>query len=93
MALRRGIRNWLLAKDSDPSVRFLVLRELLDRPANDPSVVRARRQIGRMGWAAQILRGQHPQGQWVTPGSSASELYRPKYVSTNWRLLVLSDWA
>src|SRR2546430_2931335 len=38
-----------------------------------------------------ILRGQHPSGQWVNPGSSAFELYRPKYVATNWRLLVLSD--
>src|SRR5438094_5307644 len=47
--------------------------------------------IGRKGWAAQILRGQHPSGQWVTPGSSAFDLYRPKYVATNWRLIVLSD--
>src|SRR2546429_629544 len=91
MALRRGLRNWLLAKDSDPSVRLRVLRDLLDRPADDPEVVRAQREIGRKGWAAQILRGQHPSGQWVNPGSSAFELYRPKYVATNWRLLVLSD--
>jgi hypothetical protein len=91
MALRRGLQNWLLAKDSDPSVRLRVLRDLLDRPADDPAVVRAQREIGRKGWAAQILRGQHPSGQWVNPGSSALELYRPKYVATNWRLLVLSD--
>src|SRR5437899_8129154 len=91
MALRRGLRNWLLAKDSDPSVRLRVLRDLLDRPADDPEVVRAQREIGRKGWAAQILRGQDPSGQWVNPGSSAFELYRPKYVATNWRLLVLSD--
>src|SRR5207247_9195661 len=57
----------------------------------DPAVVRAQREIGRKGWAAQILRGQHPSGQWVTPGSSAFDLYRPKYVATNWRLIVLSD--
>src|SRR5206468_5959928 len=90
MDLRRGLRNWLLAKDSDPSVRLRVLRDLLDRPADDPEVVRAQREIGRKGWAAQILRGQHPSGQWVNSGSSAFELYRPKYVATNWRLLVFS---
>src|SRR2546428_12819650 len=93
MALRRGLRNWLLAKESDPSVRLRVLRDLLDRPADDPAVVRAQREIGRKGWAAQILRGQHPAGQWVNPGTSALDLYRPKYVATNWRLLVLSDRA
>src|SRR2546428_9629546 len=91
MSIRRGLRNWLLETDSDPSVRFRVLRELLDRPADDPVVVRAQKAIGRKGWAAQLLRGQHPEGQWVTPGSSAYELYRPKYVATNWRLLVLAD--
>src|SRR5437016_5068850 len=32
MTIRRGLRNWLLETDSDPSVRFRVLRELLDRP-------------------------------------------------------------
>src|SRR3989454_6240498 len=91
MTLRRGLRNWLLAKDSDPSVRLRVLRDLLERPADDPAVVGALREIGRKGWAAQILRGQHASGQWVNAGSSAFELYRPKYVATNWRLLVLSD--
>src|SRR2546422_5278385 len=89
MSIRRGLRNWLLETDSDPSVRFRVLRELLDRPADDPVVVRAQKAIGRKGWAAQLLRGQHPEGQWETPGSSAYELYRPKYVATNWRLLLL----
>ncbi len=91
MALPRRLRGWLLAEDADPSVRYRVLRELLDRPEDDPAVVRARRQIGRRGWAAKILREQHPGGQWATPGTSARELYRPKYVTTNWRLLVLAD--
>src|SRR2546430_1897927 len=91
MAIRRGLRNWLLAKDADPSVRLRVLRDLLDRPGDDPEVVRAQKEIGRKGWAARILREQHPLGQWSTSGTSAVELYRPKYVATNWRLLVLSD--
>ena len=91
MALRRGLRDWLLAKDSDPSVRLRVLRDLLDRPEDDPALVRAQKEIGRKGWAARILREQHPEGQWATSGTSALELYRPKYVATNWRLLVLAD--
>src|SRR6266511_2079231 len=91
MAIRRGLRDWLLAEDADPSVRLRVLRDLLDRPEAHPEVVRARKEIGRKGWAAKILREQHPRGQWSTSGTSASELYRPKYVATNRRLLVLSD--
>lgn len=93
MALPRGLRNWLLAEDADPSVRYRVLHELLEHPADDPEVVAARKRIGRRGWAARILREQHPQGQWATPGTTGRELYRPKYVATNWRLLVLSDLA
>ncbi len=72
-------------------MRLRVLRELVDKPADDPEVRRAQSQIGRKGWAAQMLRLQHPGGQWDTPGTSAFELYRPKYIATNWRLLVLSD--
>jgi len=91
VAVPRTLRNWLLGEESDPSVRYRVLRELLDKPEDDSEVVAARRQIARRGWAAQILRQQHPAGHWVTAGTTAYELYRPKYIATNWRLLVLSD--
>jgi len=91
VALPRGLRNWLLGPDSDPSVRVRVFRDLLNGSADDSEVVRAQKEIGRKGWAAKILREQHPQGQWATPGTSAFELYWPKYITTNWRLLVLSD--
>jgi len=91
VAFARRIRNWLLGEDADPSVRHRVLTDLLDKPADDPEVVAVRKEIGRDGWAAKILREQHPGGQWSTPGTSAFELYRPKYVATNWRLLVLAD--
>src|SRR5436190_10377739 len=91
MALRRSVRDWLLAKDADPSVRLRVLRDLLDRPEDDPALLRAEKEIGRKGWAAKILAEQLPEGHWVTKGTSAFELYRPKYVATNWKLLVLAD--
>ncbi len=91
MAISRAVRNWLLAKDADPSVRLRVLRQVLERPDDDPLVAAARRQIGRTGWAAQILGRQHPDGQWETPRTSQVHLYRPKYIATNWCLLVLAD--
>lgn len=81
---------WLLEGD-EPSVRARVLPELLDRSENDPEVVAARREIGHKGWAAELLRFQLSDGQWVTPGTSMQELYRPKYAATNWCLLVLAE--
>jgi len=47
--------------------------------------------IGREGWAASLLGEQWPDGHWVTPGTSGGELYRPKYVATNWHAIVLAD--
>lgn len=47
--------------------------------------------IGRTGWAASLLAYQFPDGHWVTPGTSYGELYRPKYIVTNWLAIVLGD--
>ena len=90
MRLSPTLERWLL-QGSDPSVQLRVLRELLDRSADDPAVLRARRAIGREGWVASILSEQLPTGQWVSPGRGPKDLYRPKYVSTNWRLIVLAE--
>lgn len=91
MKIRPRLRSWLLSGEADPSVRVRVLAELLGKPDDDAALIRARREVGRRGWAARFLAEQHRDGQWVTAGTSALELYRPKYVATNWRLLVLSD--
>jgi hypothetical protein len=91
LPLPRKLRNWLLAPEADPSVRLRVLRELQGAADDDPKVAAARRQIARKGWAAEILRRQHPDGHWETPGTSQRELYRPKYIATNWCMLVLAD--
>ncbi len=90
MSLSPELRSWLLV-GSDPSVRYRVLRELLDRPEHDAEVRAARQEIGVHGWAAEILGHQLPDGQWVTPGNSRRDLYRPKYSATNWSLIVLGD--
>jgi hypothetical protein len=51
----------------------------------------ARAVIGREGWAAAILGQQQDPGHWETFRDGGGDLYRPKYIATNWRLLVLSD--
>ena len=51
----------------------------------------AAKAIGRVGWAASLLNHQWPDGHWVTPGTSAEDLYWPKYIATNWVAIVLAD--
>jgi hypothetical protein len=90
MSLSPEIQEFLL-NESDPSVQYRVLRTLLDRPEDDSEVRSARDRIGQSGWVAEIMRTQQPSGQWDTAGTTARDLYTPKYVSSNWKLLVLSD--
>ena len=78
--------DWLLEEDQ-PAIRYLALTQLLHRRATDPEVREARAQIPTKGWAADILARRDPAGWWARDRS----LYRPKYVSTNWNLLALSD--
>ncbi len=78
--------DWLLEADQ-PAIRALTLTQLLGRPEDDGEVEAAREEILRRGWAADILAGQHPGGWWIHEES----LYSPKYLSTNWMLLILSD--
>ncbi len=78
--------DWLLEEDQ-PSIRYLTLTRLLEKPADDSEVVAARERIPEKGWAKQILAKQDREGWWV----SGENLYQPKYLSTNWMLLILSD--
>lgn len=78
--------EWLLEEDQ-PSIKYLALTELLDKPQNDPEVKSARNNITKAGWAKVILDKQEPGAYWVKNGN----LYQPKYISTNWMLLILSD--
>ncbi len=68
-------------------MRYRTLTELMGRPQSDPEVKAAREAITTTGWAKDILDRRTPNGYWVGEES----LYRPKYVATNWMLLVLSD--
>lgn len=78
--------DWLLEQDQ-PSIRYLALRDLLGRPESDPEVRSASDRIGKAGWGKTILDSRVTGGYWVHDKS----LYRPKYIATNWMLLVLSD--
>lgn len=86
MRTQRGVLNWLL-EEEQPSVRYYTLVDLLGRKRSEPEVREALSEIPRIGWAAEILSTQTPRGNW----ESSRSLYRPKYIATNWRAIVLAD--
>ncbi|MBA2264669.1 MAG: hypothetical protein H0W10_08410, partial [Chloroflexi bacterium] len=55
-----NVIDWLL--DSDPAIRWQVMRDLTDASADDVAAERAR--VTREGWGAQILAQQPPDGVW-----------------------------
>lgn len=57
------------------------------KPESDPDVKSAKKEIATKGWAADILSKQNSEGWWVAKDS----LYQPKYLCSNWMLLILSD--
>ena len=93
--------EWLL--DSDPGIRWQVMRDLLDAPANEVAAERAR--VAREGWGARLLALQLPHGQWdggtptfsspraaewwhSLPASRQGTLF-PQWTSTAWSLMLL----
>ncbi len=77
---------WLL-ETTDPAVRVATLTRLLDRPHDDPEVVRARGRAMRVDPIAGILAAQHAEGWWEKPGPG----YVPKYTGTVWQLTFLDQ--
>lgn len=67
-----NVIDWLL--DSDPAIRWQVMRDLLDAPPDDVAAERAR--VAREGWGARLLAAQDPDGRW-----SAGTFF-PEWIST-----------
>src|SRR5207247_6432408 len=70
-----------------PADRYLTPTTLQGMPDTAPEARAAKVEIPKKGWAANILAKQDPGGWWMR----AENLYQPKYLSTNWMLLILSD--
>jgi len=58
--LRRSVIQWLL--DSDPSIRWQVMRDLIGAPADEVAAERTR--VATEGWGARLLALQGTDGQW-----------------------------
>jgi hypothetical protein len=80
------VLDWLL-EPNQPAVRYRAMICLLDRSERDSDVRQTYATIPKRGWAHDILKEQNKKGYW----ESEKSLYRPKYIATNWRVIVLSD--
>jgi len=79
---RSPVLRWLL--DSDPSIRWQVLRDLMAEP--DEVVTRERSRVASEGWGTRLLDLQGPDGHW---GGGA--FTNPGWTSTFYTLLLLRD--
>jgi squalene cyclase len=78
---------WLLER-SDPAVRAMTLRTLLDRGPRDGELREAQQRAMSAPPISTILRRQRANGGW--PGAN---LYGPKYESTHWAALLLIEYG
>ena len=101
-----NVIDWLL--DSDPAIRWQVLRDLTGAPADAVAAERAR--IATEGWGARLLALQQRHGQWLVPatptfGSArAAQWWQalgpaqrgtlfPAGTSTTWSLVLLKTFG
>jgi hypothetical protein len=79
---RRSVIHWLL--DSDPSIRWQVMRDLMDE--SDEIVAGERSRVATEGWGARWLDLQASDGQW------GGGTWLPRcWISTSDTLLQLRD--
>jgi hypothetical protein len=75
--------NWLL-DSGDPSIRYLTLTEILDRPSDSKEILEAKKQIPNGPAVKTLLSGQRPDGGFgVHP-------YQ-KWTGAHWRLVSLVE--
>jgi hypothetical protein len=77
------VLEWLL--DSDPAIRWQVMRDLTNAPTDEVTAERAR--VATEGWGAQLLATQGVDGQW------SGGAYFPEWASTTLTLQLLRQFG
>ena len=75
--------DWLLK--GDPSIRWQVMRDLLDEPAEMYESERAK--VKGQGCGSRLLSRQDADGKW------GGGVYSPKWISTTYTLLLLRHFG
>ena len=78
---------WLLER-SDPAVRALTLRQVLDRGPRDAELRESQQRAMASPPISTILKRQHADGGWASPN-----MYGPKYQGTHWSNLLLIEYG
>ena len=100
-----NVVEWLL--DSDPAIRWQVMRDLTDAPEEDVAAERGR--VANEGWGARLLALQRQDGQWdgglpTFTSTEAAEWWQslpperrgtlfPEWTSTAWSLMLLRNFC
>jgi hypothetical protein len=89
-----ALTDWLM--DSDPSIRWQVMRDLLGSPPDAVAAERAR--VAEEGWGKALLDLQWEDGSWDGgawgPGDFTEETWKAEgqaWTSTMWTLALLAD--
>ena len=80
--MANAVITWLL--DSDPSIRWQVMRDLMDEPG--ATVARERARVATEGWGSRLLELQASDGHW-----GGGPYQAPDWISTTDTLLMLKD--
>lgn len=88
-----NVLDWLLA--SDPAIRWQVLRDLADAPAEIVAAERAR--VANEGWGARLLALQNEDGQWaggaLFPSGRWNRTEAQPWTATANTLVLLQDFG
>lgn len=84
--LKEDTLRWLL-EDSNPSVKYFTLTDLMNKRSNSSDVKTAKAGIMTEGPVPKILSKQNPGGYW----EKSSSFYLPKYKGTVWSLSILAE--
>jgi hypothetical protein len=81
-----AVIRWLL-ESKIPSIHYFALRDLLHKPETDPDVQAVRHTMTTDGPIPEILARQTDAGHWANEHS----YYTPKYRSTHWSMMLLTE--
>jgi hypothetical protein len=97
--MRRDVLDWL-CEDDNPSVRYLTLKDLLDREDREREVVEAKKRIMQYGVVPKILSKLRSDGHYENPafvkkfGQASSDFgYTPKYKATTWQVILFAEFC
>ncbi len=85
--LKNDSTNWLL-EDSNPSVKYFTLVDILDKSRKTTEVLESRKKIMKSELIQKILLKQNPEGYWFEPENF---YIKRKYKGTVWNFIILAE--